>query len=193
MSAAALDHYNLASQRLGMPAWAKSLIALRMAGRHPMFVNVLVGNDWSRPREYWDKVRFGSRKLEPFSAGWRKVYGDPWVVLGSGMLVQRSFDVRCVAGCVVFLHHESLAASREPLDEAEPLFDLVKALGEQCACIYLEPAIDGCVTASGLAGVLRLGLYQWPRWWSDELDREHGRKQREWDRAFAAFSRAAAA
>jgi hypothetical protein len=181
-----------AAERLTPPAFAKSLLALRMAGFHPLMVNVQFGNDWAPVKAYADRAREAqARKVPAFSAAWRELAGDPWIAVSPRQYLPGEVDFRVVAGSMVTLHDpEGALAQWQP--EFGTVYDLVAELS-RWAVTHVQPAAGEAISASMLAQSfvedLSVRPVRWPRWWSDQQEEEHDVKFRQWAKDSAAYHR----
>lgn len=172
-----------------LPAYARALVAVRMAGHHPLRVNVLYGDDWAPAKAYAERARdLGGKRVLPFSPRWSEVAGDPWVVVSRRQYVPGSMDFRCVAGALVTLHDPGRAldrftcALRGPV-EFDPIFDLVGELA-RWACVFVAgPPERSAAALAATHADFRAGRWIWPRWWSEDLEREHDKRYEAWTRA----------
>ncbi len=146
--------------RKKLPAYGKALLAERRAGRHPLLLRVVYGDDWSVP--------------------------GPKICIKPADYQPGVFDLCVAAGLYVELHDRADGLADLDVDQRPPsfgpFFDLVRELVVAQACVEIRAA---CVTreAGELAFTLRwwdgqASRFQWPRWWDDELDaRNHQRLQ----------------
>lgn len=170
------------------PAYGRGLVAVRMAGFHPLIVNVLYANDWAPAKAYQAAAAAArERKLDPFSAAWRERVGFPWVAVSPGRYEQDRVDWRVLAGVLSVLHDPEGRALEKSGIPSRLFFTLVNELA-QIAYVSVRSAATAIGEMSAGSLAYRMSVFQggrrasWPEWWSDELDREHGRRFEEWQR-----------
>lgn len=178
----------MAGSDLQPPAYARPLIAVRMAGRHPLRVNVLYGDDWAPAKAYQERASAArARKVVPFSPRWQEVAGDPWVVVPRRDYAPGRLDFRCVTGTEVMLHDPGQALGRwarraDGTMEFDLIFDLVGELS-RWACVFVAGPPERSAAELAFDFVTLPRPYRWPRWWSEDLEREHGKRYEAWSRA----------
>jgi len=184
-----------------LPAFGQRLMKRRFAGWHPLYVALVVGEDWSAFAQ------------EPFIGDLACLAVKPRDVRAGG----GALDLRCLAGAAVTVFDQVGAAGdlaapigAPPEAERAPFFDLLRDIAQwsgplhfvTAARIYeddtLKPPYH--VPAYRYAGECRLAdaARAWPWWWPESLDKAHGEKISAWceaarGRAGAASSRRRAA
>jgi hypothetical protein len=139
-----------------LPAYGNALLKARRAGMHPSVVTVVYGNDWNVPGT------------------------SPRLAVQPGDALGR--DWRCVAGLPVnFLNRDP--SGRSVFDgAATEALQLVAELALDSAHIAIEEHGNRC-QADVLAFLQRRWDGErmvWPAWWSEEIEKLHGRNRQRW-------------
>lgn len=134
------------SKRLKLPAYAKPLLAMRRAGKHPETVQVIVGDDWRTEEGRWPVLALKLADWAPGRYDWSACAGLRVVV------VDRAFeDWQALA---------QLAA--EIARVAAP----VMVVSPWCAA--------GCAEVTEIAWLARAqSRGQRPVWWDEEIQRDY--------------------
>lgn len=164
-----------------LPAYGRRLMKLRFAGEHPLFVSLLLGENWWTPGH------------EPFTRN------TAWLGMRPRDYVRGYMDFRCVAGASVTVFdldgkagefETPIGSPAQPFRNA--FFDLLADLAQLSgpllfvtpAEIYTHPpGKSPCeVWASRYAFECKLSDpgRSWPWWWSESLDKLHGEKIDAW-------------
>jgi len=170
------------SQSKILPAFGRRLMKRRFAGWHPLYVSLVIGEDWSE---------FAT---EPFTEN------TAWLALRpKDARYPEQFDFRCVAGAAVTVFDQIGAAGEldAPIGTPHeavraPFFDLLRAIAEWSGPIEFMTAAEihahpigkppYRVTAWRYAHDCKLAdpARAWPWWWPESLDRKHGEKINAW-------------
>jgi len=137
-----------------LPAYAHALLKARRAGAHPPLVTVIYGNDWY---------------AEP---------GTARLALKPGEALGR--DWRCVAGLPVEFVNRSACLMFEE-DDCEPLRVIGEIAIESAQIWMIEDGMR--VSADTWAYMMRShngAACQWPAWWSEEIEKNHGQNRKRW-------------
>lgn len=206
----------MAEQRLKLPAYGKALLDNRRRGFHPLYVDVLYGDDW---REASTRAKLESavfvrdgREARPYEYRWLREVGSPMLALRPREYGPGVYDFRCVAGTAVRVFDLAGAADDVDVDAAAVypaqrtvrwgiFYDLIFELAQWAASVALhagmgEAGEDMAQYAHGVrhwdADARRM---VWPRWWSDEIEARRGQRQFNWIGAagYAAAGRSAQA
>lgn len=170
-----------------LPAYAKRLVALRMAGQHPLAVNVLYGDDWTPAREFWDAARAEPKACLAFSQQQCTKVPGPWLAIAPRQYAPGRLDWRCLAGVWVNVYAPHII-------DAARFNALLAELAAQAGYVSIANGPYAGESASSLAFAEWVpGARQWPAWWPVELDREHERRRQAWTAEFLARSAARAA
>jgi len=166
-----------------LPAFGQRLMKKRFAGWHPLYVALVVGEDW---------YAFAQ---EPFIDDLACIAIKPRDMKPGG----GTLDLRCVAGAAVTVFDQAGAAD----DPAGPFFALLRDIAQwsgpltfvTAARIYEDETRKPPhqVMACRYAFECRLAdpARAWPWWWPESLDKAHGEKISAW--CEAARARAAGA
>ena len=161
--------------RLKLPPYGRALLERRRGGDHPLEVALIYGREW-----------------------WAAVGGMPRIALNPEDYTPGVFGWRLFAGIKVVIHDQEVNADERDEKAAPPAFgkfyDLVAEVAAFAAYVVIEwPARSGWPTreAGEFAWCFRwLDLearrMQWPRWWSDELQRNYSRRFQAWAQDSAA-------
>lgn len=206
----------VAEQRLKLPAYGKALIDNRRRGFHPLYVDVLYGDDWreAATRAKLEAAVFvkDGRNARPYEDRWLKEVGAPMLALRPREYAPGVYDFRCVAGCAVRLFDTVGAADDVDVDPAAVypaqrtlrwglFYDVVRELALFAASVALHVGMSdlGEDMAQYAIGVRHWDAEArrmvWPRWWSDEIEVRRGQRQFNWIGAagYAASGRSAQA
>lgn len=187
--------------RLKRPAYAHALLDNRRRGFHPLHVDVLYGDDWreASTRMALEKkvyVRDGAN-ARPYEARWLSEVGNPMLALRPREFAPGMFDFSAVTGSKVLLRDGVGGAADFDIDESVDglgqrvtrwgiFYDLVAELAAFAAEVTLFDAYwpEG-QDMSSYAYEMRhwdgeARRFCWPRWWSDELEKKHGRREFIW-------------
>ena len=166
-----------------VPAYGQRLMKRRFAGWHPLYVALVVGEDWSLFAQ------------QPFIGELACLAVKPRDVRAGG----GALDLRCVAGAAVTVFDQARAAGEldAPIGTPHeavraPFFDLLREIAEwsgplefvTTAEIYAHPIGKPPyrVTAWRYAHDCKLADpgRAWPWWWPESLDKKHGEKISAW-------------
>lgn len=189
-----------APARRKLPAFARTLMDNRRRGFHPLTIELLYGDEWGAAYERAKLgraayARFGAT-LEPYGLAWRRGIGLPMIALRPRDYAPGMIDFRCVAGCEVDVLDEAGGVGDWDADAQGAVtrwgifYDLIAELSEWAATVWL--VFDGRrIAAPGYAFDHRMfdastRSWRWPRWWSDELQAKHDKRDAAW---FSAASR----
>jgi hypothetical protein len=131
----------------------------------------------------------------PYSAEWLEQLGAPMIAIEPRDYAPEVYDFRCVVGCQVRLI--DMMNTYRDVDVAEkhwgPFYDLVGELSDWAAEVKVSPLDRFAHDIAWEQRYFEAGRYVWPRWWSDQRQREHDRRFLTWldDSSRAALSRAA--
>ncbi len=167
------------------PAFAKDLVEARVAGQHPLSIDVIVGYHWDARlvRAIWnDRALYVKHQNDP-----GKLY-HPRVAVrppDAGVVPHRyewrpgQIDWSCVAGVPVTI------VDRTPYRPSGPFTSWVAyAIGGEiahfAANVYIKfEGIDEEEWLLATAFVCKQGR-KWPGWWSAELDERAHRNRERW-------------
>lgn len=184
-------------ERLRLPAFARALIDNRRRGFHPLRLTLLYGDNWRTPSLHAKNERHAVQiqRLQPYSAKWMADVGEPMLAIEPRDFEPGKFDFRCVAGTAVRLI-DALDA-RLDVDLAAKrwgfFYDLVAELSDWAATVRIAPIEQDAATLAWEQQCVEAGRFAWPRWWSDQRQREHDQRYITWlaDNERAILGRAA--
>ena len=134
-----------------LPAFGKSLLAARFQGGHPELIQVIYGEDWTPHRN-----------------------DCPLLAVKPAQFAPGIYDWRCVAGVPVEVYDRAA----EPADwERASVCFLAAEVAEWAAAVRIFFADGSHAGVAEMAYVCRSPNGQWPRWWSERLEEECGRRQ----------------
>ncbi len=187
--------------RLKRPAYARAMLDNRRRGFHPLHVDVLYGDDWreASTRMALEKKVFVKDGLaaRPYQARWLAEVGNPMLALRPREYAPGVFDFSAVTGCKVLLQDLADGAADFAVDESVSdlgqrftrwgiFYDLVAELAAFAAEVTVFDAYwpKGQDMSSYAYSVRHWDgearQFRWPRWWSDELEKKHGRREFIW-------------
>jgi len=187
--------------RSKLPAYAHSLLSLRMAGLDPLYAMLVFSKDWALAKDYAERARAArQRKLAAFSPEWVKAAGWPVVALSPRDYAPGVYDFRVFAGvCVtvkdIDLGWHDVEGPQGRRTRWGPLYFLLGDLAQWAGYVKVElPDVPTTYSASLLAfcecsGNPETRRYdQWPAWWSQTLEEGHGQRSHQWFTDLARFS-----
>lgn len=153
--------------RLKLPAYGKRLLEERRAGRHPLEVNLCYGDRW-------------------------REIAAPLIAIDPKDYAPGKYDFHMLAGLRVTIHDQlaggwELAAAAQPTTYGK-FYDLVREAAAADAWVLIRwPA--GTEPRESSAQMMAFNCrwwcterraWQWPRWWSAELDAQQSARCATW-------------
>jgi len=164
-----------------LPAYARRLESLRMAGHHPLWVRVLFGDDWAEAKLTAEMERVAltvvGPSFQPYGVRWRQLVGHPVLVVSPRDFAPGAMDLRCVTGSCVRLVDQSNHAQ-----EWEGKFFTLAAEIAQRAVVDVSSQVFGELSLPIAAHAAQRVLGRRPAWWPEELERGHGERTDRWIR-----------
>jgi hypothetical protein len=184
------------------PAYGKALLDNRRRGFHPLWVELYYGDDWKAAgeRAMMEKrafVRLGAA-ARPYDIAWQHAIGHPMLAIRPREYAPGIYDFRCVTGvqvlmidgCEAALDVESVEAHRatRAFDLAFTrwglFYDLLAELSQWAAYVQFEAPwglTDAAMAAHDASALNKeQRRFEWPRWWSDALQKKHVQRLETW-------------
>jgi hypothetical protein len=183
--------------KLKVPAFGKNLIYNCRRGFLPLHVDVLYGDDWREAftRRDLEKKVFVRDGLSarPYEDRWLKEVGAPMLALRPREFAPGLFDFRCVVGSMVRVFDLEWGLADYDQDDAGDVvrwglfYDLIAEIAVYAAGITVHAAVGAAAVMdmARYAQELRdramfAGRAAWPRWWSDEIEGNRGKREFYW-------------
>lgn len=174
--------------RLRLPSFARSLMDNRRRGFHPLSVELLYADDLKPAFERAADEKAVFTRLgataTPYDLAWMRAVGEPMLALRPREYAPGTFNFACVTGVGVTVIDGDGAANDWECDSAGDrvvrwglFYDLIAELSMFAASVYVRGAFFAHgESVAAYAQACRLDG-EWPRWWSDELQARHERRQ----------------
>ena len=185
---------------LKLPAYANSLLSLRMAGFQPLYATLVYSHDWALAKAYAQRARAThAQKIPAFSLEWAATAGWPVLALNPRDYAPGCYDFRVFTAISVTVQDldlgwQELEGPQGRRTRVGALYFLLGELARWAAHVDVQsPDLAMKQSAAQTARCERswnaeTGEHIWPAWWSQAIDEEHGKRSEQWSAELARYN-----